>query len=79
MRWVSIASRRMRRPVVEVVLPDRRVPLGRAALEHLGAPDVVDQHVDVAVLAPDPLGQAAHLLGVEMVDAHRDRRSRRAA
>ena len=51
MRWVSIASRRMRRPVVEVVLPDRGVPLGRAALEHLAAPDVVDEHVEVAVVA----------------------------
>ena len=35
---------------VEVVLPDRRVPVGRAALEHLAAPDVVDEHVEAAVV-----------------------------
>ena len=57
---------------VEVVLPDRRVPLTRAALEQLAAPDVVDEHVDVAVLGPDPLGQVLHLIGVEVVDCDRD-------
>ena len=44
----------------------------RAALEQLAAPDVVDEHVDVAVVAPDLLGQALHLGGVEMVDRDRD-------
>ena len=58
--------------LVEVVLPDGRVPLGRAALEQLAAPDVVDEHVDVAVVVPDLLGQALHLVGVEMVDCGRD-------
>ena len=40
--------------LVEIVLPDGRVPVGRAALQHFGAPDVVDEHVDVAVVVPDP-------------------------
>jgi hypothetical protein len=43
--------------VVEVVLPDRSVPLGRPAFEHFRAPDVVDEHVDVAVVFADPIGQ----------------------
>ena len=59
-------------PGVEVVLPDRRVPVVGAALQDLGAPDVVDQHVDVAVVVPDPLGETPHLVGVEMVDRDRD-------
>jgi hypothetical protein len=58
----------MRRPFAEVVLPDRRVPVGGTALEQLRAPDVVDEHVDVAVSRADPLGEAPHLAGVEMVD-----------
>ena len=32
--------------VVQIVFPDRPVPRRRRALEHLGAPDVVDQDVD---------------------------------
>ena len=44
MRWVSTARRSSRRPFVEVVLPDRRVPLE----ELLAAPDVVDEHVEPA-------------------------------
>ena len=61
--------------LVEVVLPDRRVPVGRTAFEQLAAPDVVDEQVDVAVVVPDPLGQARHLVGVEMVDSHGDSRA----
>ena len=57
---------------VEVVLPDRRVPLRRPALQHLGAPDVVDEHVDVSVLVAETHGQPLDLRGIEMVDAHRD-------
>ena len=72
MRCVSIASRRIRRPSVEVVLPDRRVPLRRTALQHLAAPDVVDEHVDVAVLVAEPVGQRSHLLRVQVVDRHGD-------
>ena len=71
-RWVSIASRRIRSPVVEVVLPDRRVPLRRAALQQLAAPDVVDEHVEVPVVAGDAPGETLHLRGVEMVDDDRD-------
>ena len=61
-------------PLVEVVLPDRRVPVGRSTLELLGAPDVVDEDIDVAVLVADPLGQRLDLGGVEMVDGNCDAR-----
>ena len=54
-RCVSSASRRSRRPVVEVVLPHRRVPLE----EVLGAPDVVDEHVEAALLGVDALDERA--------------------
>ena len=40
--------------VVEVVLPDRLVPLEQV----LGAPDVVDEHVEPALLGVDALDQA---------------------
>ena len=56
----------------EVVLPDGRVPLGRAALQLLAAPDVVDEHVDVAQVVADLLGQLLHLTGIEMVDGAGD-------
>ena len=58
--------------VVEIELPDRRVPVGRTAFEHLAAPDVVDEDVDVAVLPPDVVGEVLHLVGIEMVDDGRD-------
>jgi len=58
--------------IVEVVLPDGRVPLRRSALQHFGAPDVVDEHVDVAVVRPNLLGQRLHLAGIEMVDCGGD-------
>jgi hypothetical protein len=45
--------------LVEVVLPDGGVPLGRAALELLATPDVVDEDVDVAVRLPEVAGNAA--------------------
>ena len=57
---------------VEIVLPDRRVPLRGSTLEQLAAPDVVHEHVDPAVLLPDPVGEGAHLSGIEMVHGHRD-------
>jgi hypothetical protein len=47
-------------PAVEVVPPDRNVPLG----EQLTAPDIVDQHVQAAML----VGERLRLLGVEVVD-----------
>jgi hypothetical protein len=57
---------------VDVVFPDRLVPLGRSALEDLGAPDVVDQHVDVAVIVSDAIGEPLHLPRIEMVERNRD-------
>ncbi|GAA3371484.1 hypothetical protein GCM10017744_099400 [Streptomyces antimycoticus] len=59
-------------PVVEAVFPDRGVPVGGPALEPLGAPDVVDQDVDPAVIVADALGQPPDLRGVEMVGADGD-------
>src|SRR5262245_2206697 len=56
----------------EVELPEGRVPLRGSALEHLGAPDVVDEHVEVSVAGPDLLRERAHLVGIEMVDGDRD-------
>ena len=44
---------------VEVVLPHRRVPLE----EVLGAPDVVDEHVEAAVLGVDALDERRDLRG----------------
>ena len=44
---------------VEVVLPDRGVPLVGSALQDLGAPDVVDQHVDVPVVVAGSARPAA--------------------
>ena len=59
-------------PRVEIELPDGRVPLRGAALEQLGAPDVIDEHVDVAVIPPDPLGQPRDLIGLEMIGGRGD-------
>ena len=63
---------------VEIVLPDRRVPLRRSALQDLGAPDVVDEHVDVAVLVAQLAGQPLHLRGIEVIDLLGDARCHRA-
>ena len=49
--------------VGEVVLPDRRVPLEQP----LAAPDVVDEHVEPALLLLDALDQRRDLLGHEVV------------
>jgi SAM-dependent methyltransferase len=57
---------------VQVMVPDRRVPVRRAAFEQFGAPDVVDQDVDVAVVCADLLGQFVDLFTVEVVDLGRD-------
>jgi hypothetical protein len=59
------------KPGLQVVLPDRRVPLEQL----LAAPDVVDQHVEPAVVAVDPPDQVRDLLGLEMVGLHRDPRA----
>src|SRR5207302_2674035 len=40
--------------------------------QQFATPDVIDQHVDVAVVLPDPCCQALHPVGVEMVDPYRD-------
>ncbi len=59
-------------PIGQVALPDRPVPVGRATLQPLAAPDVVDEDVEAAVVAVDPVAQPAHLIGVEVVDGDRD-------
>ena len=66
MAWVSIASRSVRRPL-ERRLPHRGVPL-----HHGGAPDVVDEDVEAALLVVDPGHQGLHLLGDQMVDPDGD-------
>src|SRR6266850_619178 len=58
--------------LVEVVRPYGRVPLRGPALEQLAAPDVVDEHVDVAVIGPDPVGQGLHSSGIQVVESDRD-------
>ena len=57
--------------IVEVVFPDRPVPCRRMALEDLGAPDVVDEDVDGAVVVADAIGERPHLCDVEVVDLDR--------
>ena len=54
--------------VLQIVLPDRLVPLE----ELLAAPDVVDQNVEPPLLGPDALDQRPHLGGNQMVDPDRD-------
>ena len=53
---------------VEVVLPHRRVPLGQL----LAAPDVVDQHVQAALLGVDALHERLDLGRIEVVDRDGD-------
>ena len=53
--------------LVERALPDGPVPLHRG-----GAPDVVDQQVQGALLGLDARGERAHLLGHQVVDARGD-------
>ena len=49
--------------VGEVVLPHRRVPLEQL----LAAPDVVDEHVEAALLGVDALDERLDLVGLEVV------------
>ena len=49
---------------VEVVLPQRRVPLRQV----LAAPDVVDQHVEAVLLGVDALHERLDLHRLEVVD-----------
>jgi hypothetical protein len=60
------------KPLLEIVIPSWRVPVGRTTFQQFRTPDVVDQNVDVAVLGLDLCGPAPHLIGVEMVDRDRD-------
>ena len=39
---------------VQVVIPERLVPLRRAALQEFAAPDVVYEDIDMTVISPDP-------------------------
>src|SRR5262249_34307788 len=55
-------------PLVEIVVPDGRVPVGRTAFEHFGAPDVVDEDVDAAEVSPKPLCERLDLRRVEVID-----------
>src|SRR5262245_64100668 len=41
------------KPFLEIQLPDRFVPVEWSTLELLGAPNVIDQHVDVPVRISD--------------------------
>ena len=54
--------------VVEAVLPHRRVPLRQL----LAAPDVVDQHVEAALLGVDALDERLDLRRLQVVDLGRD-------
>ena len=54
--------------LLEVVLPQRGVPLARPAFEHLSPPNVVDQYVDVPVRPMNVVSQPFHLTGVEVID-----------
>ena len=47
--------------LLQILTPERHIPVARASFEQLGSPDVVDEHIDVAVLGSDLLRQALHL------------------
>ena len=68
MMWVSTASRRVRKPASSGCSQTgfSQVISGSAA------PDVVDQHVEPALLGVDPGDQVADLLGHQVVDPDRD-------
>src|SRR5688572_16878023 len=59
-------------PFGEIVLPDRRVPVGGTALELLPAPDVVDEQVDPVVVSTKALREALDLRWVEVIDLDGD-------
>ncbi len=56
----------------QIVSPDRRVPRWRGTFQDFGAPDVVDQHIDVAVVVAHARSQTPHLRGVEVINLDRD-------
>jgi hypothetical protein len=55
-------------PVLQVVLPDGRVPLE----ELLSAPDVVHEHIETLAFGINPLDERFHLARLQMVDRHCD-------
>ena len=65
-------SRRIRRPSSRSCSQIGLFHVGGRPLEDLGAPDVVDQDVDGAVVAANLVGEGAHLTGVEVIDLDRD-------
>lgn len=50
------------------MFPDRLVPFE----QFLAAPNVVDQHIEAALLGTYPVDQLAHVFGNQMVDLHSD-------
>ena len=68
MMWVSTASRSRRKPASSEC---SQTGLSQVD-QRLAAPDVVDQHVEPALLGVDPLHQVAHLLGFQVVDRDGD-------
>jgi hypothetical protein len=62
-------------PLVQFKLPDGRAPLGRAAFEAFGALDIVDEHVNAAMVPSDALCQILHPVGVEVIDGDHDPRA----
>ena len=60
-----MARRRMRSPASR---SSRQSGVFHCAGPPFGTPDVVDEHVDVAVAGPELLRQGLHLGGIEMVE-----------
>jgi hypothetical protein len=58
--------------LAEVELPDGRVPLGRDPLQALGAPDIVHEDINPAMILPDALCQRLYVFGVEVIDRNGD-------
>ena len=65
-------SRRIRKPFCRSSFQIGVFHCGGPALQHFGAPDVVDEHVDAAVLVTDTFGQRRDLRRFEMVDGDGD-------
>jgi hypothetical protein len=57
---------------LEIVLPNRSVPLVRATLEKFSAPNVIYKYVDVAMGPSNVFGKNPYLVGIEMVDGDRE-------
>jgi len=61
--------------VVQVVLPYGLVPIIWSPFQQFAAPDVVYEHIDVAVVFLNLLCQRFHLGGFEMINCGRDPRA----